>query len=65
MKKYHITYYYSATGMEGREDRKDHGFIMAESAQQAIDKMGKRLYPKQSKLSQTWGLIATEITDLQ
>ena len=61
MKTFHVTYYYWATGMENRVDSKDHGLIQAESEQDAIEKMGKRLYPKSDKLTQTWGLSAKEI----
>jgi hypothetical protein len=63
MKTYHVTYYYCATGMEGRADTRDHGLIQANSEQDAIEQLGKRLYPKSDKLTQTWGLMAKEIRD--
>jgi hypothetical protein len=49
--------------MEGRADTRDHGLIQANSEQDAIEQLGKRLYPKSDKLTQTWGLMAKEIRD--
>lgn len=31
-KRYHVTYYYLATGMEGRADERDYGIVDAPSA---------------------------------
>lgn len=61
MKKYHVTYYYLATGMEGYADTKDHGTILANSAKEAVELVGKKLYSKCDKRTQTWGLSAKEI----
>jgi len=61
MKKYHVTYYYLATGMEGYADTKDHGTILAKSAEEAVELVGKRVYSKCGKVAQTWGLSAKEI----
>lgn len=62
MKTYHVTYYYLATGMEGYADTKDHGYILANSSSEAVQLMGKRLYPKSDTRTQTWGLKAKEIS---
>jgi len=45
MSKYHITYFYLATGMEGQADTKDYGFVEANSAKEAIDIICHREYP--------------------
>lgn len=60
MHTYHITYYYLATGMEGRADTADYGTIEAWSADEAIAKMGLILNPKTTNKShREWGLSAT------
>ena len=33
--KYHVTYFYLATGMEGRPDTKDYGIVVAEDEEGA------------------------------
>lgn len=58
MNTYHVTYYYLATGMEGRADTADHGYWEANSAQEAIEKCGKAKYPWSDSRTQTWGLSA-------
>lgn len=58
MNTYHVTYFYLATGMEGRANTADHGYWEADSAKEAIEKCGKSLHPKADKLTQTWGLSA-------
>lgn len=62
MKKYHVTYFYLATGMEGYADTKDHGYWEANSEQEAIEACGKSLYPNSDKLTQTWGLSASPVS---
>lgn len=39
MQKFHVTYYYCATGMEGRADVDDFGIVEADSANQAKKKV--------------------------
>jgi hypothetical protein len=36
MNKYRVTYYYLATGMEGRADTADYGIIEANTSEEAI-----------------------------
>ena len=62
MKKYHVTYYYLATGMEGRADTQDYGIIYASSKEEAISKVGYRRDPKEpNKVYREWGLSAKEV----
>lgn len=62
MHTYHVTYYYLATGMEGNADYADHGTIQAWSKEEAVEKMGLRLYPRtKEKYVREWGLSATRI----
>ena len=58
MNTYHVTYFYLATGMEGNPDTKDHGYVEANSSDEAIRIVGKRNYPKSDELTQLWGLSA-------
>jgi len=44
MKKYNVTYYYLATGMEGVPDTEDYGIIEAEDAEAAKDKIALHEY---------------------
>lgn len=37
MNKYHVTYYYLATGMEGIPDQRDYGCVLADSPEDAVD----------------------------
>lgn len=46
MKKYHVTYFYLATGMEGVPDEQDHGVVQAYSASEAKDKVIEKKYGK-------------------
>ena len=48
MKKYHVTYFYLATGMEGRPDEEDYGIVEAESPEEAKNIIGRREYPEGS-----------------
>lgn len=43
--RYHVTYYYLATGMEGRADREDYGIVEASSPGEACDNVALRLHP--------------------
>lgn len=43
MKRYNVTYFYLATGMEGRADTRDHGTIEANSADEARTIVAKRI----------------------
>lgn len=59
MNTYHVTYYYLATGMEGHADEADYGYIKAETAQDAINKVGYQRSPKEkSETYRNWGLQA-------
>ena len=65
MSKYHVTYYYLATGMEGQADTHDYGIIEANSEDEAMDKAvqarwGKE-YEKDNKCWRHWGLTATKV----
>lgn len=40
-KPYHVTYYYLATGMEGRADTYDYGVVYANSKEEAIKKVAR------------------------
>ena len=61
MKTYHVTYYYLATGMEGVADTADYGLVEAESPEQAIEIVGKRMRPNEEPWVQVWGLSAKEV----
>ena len=59
MNEYHVTYYYLATGMEGRADTYDHGIVYAESEQEAVNYVGWRRDPKErNETYRNWGLQA-------
>jgi len=63
MNKYHVTYYYLATGMEGHVDTRDYGLVYAESDQEAIDIVGWRTNQYESnKSKRNWGLSAKLIS---
>ena len=61
MNKYHVTYYYLATGMEGIADIHDYGYVDANTEQEAIEIVGKRRYPNFPKDHQVWGLSAKKV----
>ena len=68
MNKYHVTYYYLATGMEGVADTDDLGIVEATSEEEALEKAvnipGHRHYAKEPLTADTnltyryWGLSA-------
>ena len=43
--RFHVTYSYCASGMEGRRDEKDYGIIEAETADEAREKVVTDEYP--------------------
>ena len=72
MKKYHVTYYYLATGMEGRADTDDFGIIEANSEDEAIEKAvhipGHNHYTEKpldgaNLCHRYWGLSAKEVNN--
>jgi len=46
MAQFHVRYSYLATGMEGRADERDFGFIAAESPKAACEAIALREYPE-------------------
>lgn len=46
MNKYHVTYFYLASGMEGMADTRDYGFVNADNEKEAKDIVAKKEYPK-------------------
>lgn len=67
-KKYHVTYYYLATGMEGHADTQDFGIIEANSELEALEYVCQHLDKKRLTYSletdrtyRYWGLSAKEI----
>lgn len=54
MKTWHVTYYYLATGMEGRADTRDYGEVEADSANAAKDKVIQREFPGTSPQNREW-----------
>jgi len=70
MKKYHVRYYYLATGMEGRADTNDYGIIEAKSELDAKEYVVNNIDTKRKEYSldtdscyRHWGLIAKEVQD--
>lgn len=65
MNKYHVSYYYLATGMEGHADTKDYGIIEANSKQEALDYVVNNIDTWRAKETNDahkyWGLNAQEI----
>lgn len=55
-KRWHLTYYYLATGMEGRADTKDYGYFYTNTREEAIEECAK-YYQNGSN----WGLSAKEV----
>lgn len=45
MALYHVTYYYLATGMEGRSQREDYGVVEADSPRAAMVKAVDQHHP--------------------
>lgn len=41
-RNFHVTYFYLATGMEGRADRRDYGIVSARTSREAIRKVASR-----------------------
>lgn len=64
MRKYHVKYYYLATGMEGVADEKDFGMIEAESEKDAMEYVAKYIDKERFKdypgdeCYRLWGLSA-------
>lgn len=58
MKKWHVTYYYLATGMEGVAATKDYGIVEAETEEEAIAKIANAF-----QKGLTWGLRAKLLCD--
>jgi hypothetical protein len=61
MHTYHVTYFYLATGMEGRADTADHGYVQAWSSKEAIEKVGHSISSDPQKYVREWGLSATRV----
>lgn len=53
-RKFHVTYFYLATGMEGREDRKDYGIINADSEDDAKEIAVQLRHPTSSRQDKDW-----------
>ena len=45
MKKYRVTYFYLATGMEGMADEEDYGIVEADSGDEAVNKVVLKKFP--------------------
>jgi len=52
--RYHVTYFYLATGMEGRADKEDYGIIEATSPEDAKKKAARRRHPHESPQDIDW-----------
>lgn len=46
MSRYNVTYFYLATGMEGRADQRDYGEVEANSSREAERIVAERISPK-------------------
>lgn len=58
MTLYHVTYYYMANGMD-YPDTSDYGYVQANSAEEAVDKVGLQRSPtERNKTYRNWGLSA-------
>ena len=63
MARFHVTYYYLATGMEGRADSRDYGIVEAESADEAKDIVARRRGSySRDKCYRHWGLTAKRVS---
>jgi len=54
MKRWHVTYYYLATGMEGRPDVEDYGVVEAPDKNAAKLKAARQRHPKMSQRDIDW-----------
>jgi len=54
MKKYSVTYYYLASGMDGVADIRDYGIIEAENETQVIEKIYKIQFPNEKTEDKYW-----------
>lgn len=64
MKRFHVTYYFLATGMEGRADTKDYGYFDAPDANNAKWQCVARESGDYSQMAKNWFfgcLTATEV----
>lgn len=68
--KYHVKYYYLATGMEGIADTKDFGIVEADSEEEALEVVVNTMdtvrqsYPLETERSyRYWGLSATKVPE--
>lgn len=52
-KLFHVTYFYLATGMEGKADARDLGIVESFSPEEAIAKIAKQEYPT-SEIGRRW-----------
>ncbi len=65
MNKYHVTYFYLATGMDGIADTKDHGIVEASTKQEAMEIVAQRTLGDEYKDNLSyryWGLTAKNIS---
>lgn len=63
-RRYHVTYYYLATGMEGRADIEDYGEVYAADTENAKYAAARMRHPTMSPQDLNWVmgcLIAKEI----
>jgi len=75
MKKFHVTYYYLATGMDGRADQRDYGTVEADTSDEAKEIAAIKEYPEDIMYghNNSWStreffkgcLAATEVVDSQ
>ena len=52
--RWHVTYYYLATGMEGRPDIEDYGIVEAPDSELAKDKAARQRHPNMSERDLDW-----------
>lgn len=51
MKQWHVTYFYLATGMEGRADERDYGWVSADTELEAREIIAKKIVVADSSSS--------------
>lgn len=63
---FHVKYYYLASGMGGRADKKDYGIIYADSGEEAINKVIEQYWPGNDTYTKEWirGCLSAEIQSI-
>lgn len=60
MYRYHVTYYYLASGMEGNADTKDYGIVWANNSDQARMMIAKQISSNLNDIAWVMGCLTAK-----